>query len=83
MALEPSGGGLPGWYLPVSTPWASGENTTWPMPSRSHSGSTSGSITRHSSEYWGWFETMRSKPMSSAICRASAISWAVHSETPT
>ena len=27
-------GGLPGWYLPVSTPWASGENTTWPMPFR-------------------------------------------------
>ena len=25
----------PGWYLPVSTPWAIGDHTIWPMPSSS------------------------------------------------
>ena len=47
---------LPGRYLPVSTPWASGDHTIWPTPSFSHSGTTSASITRQISEYWGWLE---------------------------
>ena len=32
-AREPSGGCWPGRYLPVSTPWAMGDHTIWPMPS--------------------------------------------------
>ena len=77
------GGRLAGWYLPVRMPWASGDQTTWPMPSFSQRGTTSASITRHRSEYCGWFDTIRSKPISSAIRKASAIWSAVHSETPT
>src|ERR1039457_2399987 len=34
VARDPAGGALPGWYLPVSTPCAIGEKTTWPIPSR-------------------------------------------------
>jgi hypothetical protein len=69
--------------LPVSTPWANGDQTTWPTPSFSQSGTTSGSITRQSSEYCGWLDTIRSKPISSAVRSASAICSAVHSDTPT
>ncbi len=83
VAREPAGGGWPGRYLPVRTPWERGDHTIWPMPSFSQRGTTSASITRQSSEYWGWLDTMRSKPMSSAIRSASAICSAVHSETPT
>ena len=42
----------------MSTPWARGDHTICLMPSFSHSGTTSASMTRHSSEYCGWFETM-------------------------
>jgi hypothetical protein len=28
-ALESEGGGAPGRYLPVRTPWASGDHTIW------------------------------------------------------
>ena len=55
----------------MRTPWASGDQTICPMPSFSHNGTTSASITRQMSEYWGWFDTMRSKPISSAIRSAS------------
>jgi hypothetical protein len=68
--------------LPVSTPCAIGDQTIWPMPSRSQSGTTSASMTRHSMEYCGWEETIRSKPISSAIFRAASISEAFHSDTP-
>ena len=50
----------------MSTPWASGDHTICPTPSFWHSGTTSASITRQISEYWGWLEMMRSKPISSA-----------------
>ena len=73
----------PGRYLPVRTPWARGDQTICPMPSLWHSGTTSASMTRQISEYWGWLDTMRSKPISSAIRSASAICSAVHSDTPT
>src|ERR1700729_4233854 len=62
VAREPAGAAEPGRYLPVSTPCAIGENTIWPMPSFSHSGSTSASMTRHSMLYCGWFETIRANP---------------------
>ena len=83
VARDPAGGALPGWYFPVSTPWAIGEKTTWPTPSCSQRGMTSDSITRQIMLYCGWFETIRSKPISSAIFRAAAISSARHSDTPT
>ena len=53
------------------------------MPSFSHSGITSDSMTRQSMLYSGWFETIRSNPISPAIRSAAAISSARHSETPT
>ena len=31
-ARASAGGGSPRRYLPVSTPWASGDQTTWPIP---------------------------------------------------
>jgi hypothetical protein len=40
-------------------------------------------MTRHSIEYCGWLDTMRSKPISSAIFSAWAIWSARHSLTPT
>ena len=59
VAREPAGGGAPGRYLPVSTPCASGDQTTCEIPLRSHSGITSASGARHSAEYCGWLETNR------------------------
>ena len=56
VAREPAGGGWPGLYLPVSTPWAIGEKTTCETPSSFDVGTTSPSMTRHSMEYCGWFE---------------------------
>ena len=65
VAREPSGGCSPGRYLPVSTPCAIGDHTTWEMPSSRDAGTTSSSITRHSIEYCGWLE-ISWKPRSSA-----------------
>ena len=60
LAARESGGGCsPGRYLPVSTPWPSGDHTIWEISSRSHSGITSASGPRHSIEYCGWLETQR------------------------
>ena len=59
-ARESAGGAAPGRYFPVSTPCAIGERRSAPMPSFSHVGTTSGSITRHSMVYSGWFDTIRS-----------------------
>ena len=56
VARDPAGGGCPGWYLPVSTPCAIGDQTIWLMPSSRQVGTTSASITRHSIEYCGWLE---------------------------
>ena len=82
VARDPAGTGCPGWYLPVSTPCAMGDQTIWPTPSRSDSGITSDSITRQIMLYCGWLETSRSKPISSAMRSAAAISSARHSDTP-
>ncbi len=57
VAREPSGGCSPGLYLPVSAPWAIGDQTIWPTPSSSQVGTTSSSMTRQSMLYWGWLET--------------------------
>jgi len=83
VAREPAGGGWPGAYLPVSTPCAIGDHTICEMPSFSHSGTTSSSMTRHSIEYCGCDDTIRSNPIASAICSASSICDARHSDTPT
>ena len=56
VARLPSGAGLPGWYLPLSTPCAIGDQTIWERPSSSDVGITSASMTRHSMEYCGWLE---------------------------
>ena len=82
VARDPAGTPWPGRYLPVSAPWAMGDQTIWPMPSLMHSGSTSDSITRHSMLYCGWLETMRSRPIWSAMASAAEISSARHSDTP-
>ena len=60
-----------------------GEKTIWPIPSFSHSGMTSDSMTRQIMLYCGWLEMMRSNPASPAIWTAAAICSARHSETPT
>ena len=39
-ARASEGGGSPRRYFPVRTPCASGDHTTWPIPSRSQSGKT-------------------------------------------
>ena len=62
VARESGGGASPGRYLPVSTPWASGDHTTCEIPLRSHSGITSASGPRHSIEYCGWLETNFATP---------------------
>ncbi len=57
-ARPPSGAGAPGLYLPVRMPWATGDQTTWETPPSSREvGTTRSSITRHSIEYCGWFDT--------------------------
>jgi hypothetical protein len=53
VAREPAGGGWPGRYLPVSSPWPSGDQTIWEMPLAAHSGKISASGACHSMEYCG------------------------------
>src|SRR5262249_24709995 len=62
LARESPGRLAPGRYLPLSTPCPSGDHTIWEMPLAAHSGITSLSGLRHSSEYCGWLETKRSLP---------------------
>jgi hypothetical protein len=69
LARVSSGGFSPGRYLPVSTPWASGDHTTCEMPLAAHSGITSASGARQSAEYCGWLETNFATPGSSSACR--------------
>ncbi len=57
VARVPSGGACPGSYLPLSTPWATGDQTICETPSSSLAGTTSASMTRQSIEYCGWLET--------------------------
>ncbi len=81
VARVPSGGAWPGWYLPVSTPCAIGDQTIWETPSSSLTGTTSDSMTRHSIEYCGWLE-ISWKPRSSARAWPARSCSAVHSLTP-
>ena len=81
VARLPSGAGLPGWYFPLSTPCAIGDQTIWERPSSSDVGMTSASMTRHSMEYCGWLE-ISWKPSSLARACPSRIWPAVHSLTP-
>src|ERR1700681_4744577 len=54
---ESEGGALPGAYLPVSTPCASGDQTIWEIPFAAQRGITSPSGLRQSIEYCGCEET--------------------------
>ena len=78
-ARESGGGACPGRYLPVSTPWASGDQTIWEMPLAPHSPNSSASGARQSIEYWGWEETNRSGPAWSIAAWSCS---AVHSLKP-
>ena len=44
-------------YLPVSTPWASGDQTICEIPCCSQKGISSASGARQIMLYWGWEET--------------------------
>ncbi len=78
-ARESAGGCSPGRYLPVSTPWASGDQTIWEIPCSSQSRISSSSGLRQSSEYCGWLETNFSTP---GISSASRILSVGHSLKP-
>ena len=78
-ARESGGGACPGRYLPVSTPWASGDQTIWEMPVAAHSPNSSASGARHSIEYWGWEETNNSGPARSIAAWSCSV---VHSLKP-
>src|SRR5258707_10894263 len=60
VAREPAGGAAPGRYFPVSAPCAIGDQTIWPIPSFSHNGTISDSITRQIMLVW-------------CICRSSSV----------
>ena len=80
VAREPAGGCWPGWYLPVSTPWAIGRPDDLATAELREVGTTSSSMTRQSMEYCGWLE-ISWKP-SSLPAWPSRIWSAVHSLTP-
>ena len=82
VARVPCGGGWSGSYLPVSTPCPSGDQTICDMPFSAHSGITSSSGSRQTSEYWGWLETNFLKPREAERSIASWIFSAGHSEKP-
>src|SRR5437764_299092 len=76
-ARESRGGGASGSYLPLSTPWPSGDQTICEIALAAHSGITSSSGSRQSSEYCGWLETNLVTPVRSS---AALIRSAGHSE---
>ena len=78
-ARESSGAFSPGRYLPVSTPWASGDHTICVIPFASQTGITSASGLRHSAEYCGVEETNFATPGSFS---AASIFSAGHSLNP-
>ena len=61
-ARESAGGASPGLYLPVSTPWASGDQTICEIPCSAQSGKTSASGARQIMLYCGWEETNFAAP---------------------
>ena len=78
-ARESAGTFSPGRYLPVSTPWASGDQTICVIPLASQTGITSASGLRQSAEYCGCEETNFATP---GMSSASWIVSAGHSENP-
>ena len=75
----PGGGGLPGLYLPVRTPWASGDQTICEIPCSSQKGISSASGARQIMLYCGCEETK------SLVFGTSQLAWIcsiVHSEKP-
>ena len=78
-ARESAGGASPSRYLPVSSPWASGDQTICEMPLAAQSGNSSASGACHSIEYCGCEETNRSGPPMSI---AAWICSVVHSLKP-
>ena len=82
VAREPSGSSAPGRYLPVSTPWPSGDHTICEMPFARQSGITSRSGSRCSSEYCGCEETNVAQPCSRLRSSEAWIWSAVHSLKP-
>jgi len=46
VARELGGGASPGRYLPVSTPWATGDQQNWDSPSSADVGTTHSPMTR-------------------------------------
>ena len=72
-ASRPSVASSPRVYFPVSRPLASGKYGSIPIPSRSHAGRISSSISRSTSEYWFCAETNRVSPRSRATRSASSI----------
>ena len=78
-ARESAGGSCPARYLPVSRPWASGDQTICEMPFATHSGKSSASGACQSIEYCGCEETNSSGP---PISIAAWICSGVHSLKP-
>ncbi len=66
-------------YLPVSTPWASGDQTICEIPFSAQRGKTSASGARQIMLYWGWEETNFFAPSTSSPARICS---GVHSEKP-
>ena len=56
-ARESTGTSSPGRYLPVRTPSASGDQTTWEIPFSCEIGNTPSSGDCQSIEYCGWDDT--------------------------
>ena len=69
----------PGAYLPVSTPWASGDQTICEIPCSAQTGNTSASGARQIMLYWGWEETNFAAPGTSSAARICS---GVHSLNP-
>ena len=79
-AREPSG--MPSRYLPVSIPWASGENAMQPTPVSPSTSSRSSSIQRFSIEYEGWWISS-GVPSSRRMAAASRVRSPEYDEMPT
>ena len=63
---SPRRGSSPGAYLPLSTPWASGDQTICEIPCSAQSGKTSASGARQIMLYCGWDETNFAAPGTSS-----------------
>jgi hypothetical protein len=82
VARDPTGSSSPGLYLPVSAPWASGDQTICAMPLAAGSGKTSSSGAGQSSEYCGCEETNSTEPCSRLRSSEAWICSGLHSLKP-